>query len=52
LRLIATGLSNAEIAHRLVISPRTVGHHVSAILRELGVHGRRDAAARAAELDG
>jgi DNA-binding CsgD family transcriptional regulator len=51
LRLVATGLSNAEIAHRLVVSPRTVDHHVSAILRKLGVPTRRDAAARLAGLD-
>ena len=51
LRLVATGLSNAEIARRLVVSPRTVDHHVSAILQKVGVRTRRDAAAWVAALD-
>ena len=36
LALIRQGARNAEIADRLVLSPRTVDHHVSAILRKLG----------------
>jgi DNA-binding NarL/FixJ family response regulator len=33
LALLADGLSNADIAAALVLSPKTVGHHVSSILR-------------------
>ena len=40
LALLAEGLRNAEIAERLIISPRTVDHHVSAILRKLDVGSR------------
>jgi DNA-binding CsgD family transcriptional regulator len=43
LRLVAEGLTDAEIARRLVIAPKTVGHHVSSILAKLGVASRRDA---------
>jgi len=48
LRLLARGQRNAEIAQRLVLSSRTVDHHVSAILRKLGVRSRGEAAAEAA----
>ncbi len=41
--LIAEGLTNAEIADRLFVSSRTVDHHVSAVLRKLGVSTRSDA---------
>jgi DNA-binding CsgD family transcriptional regulator len=47
LALIADGMTNAEIAERLVLSVRTVDHHVSAILGKLGVPSRRAAAAAA-----
>lgn len=45
LELVAEGLTNGQIAERLVISERTVNHHVGAVLRKLGVGTRADAAA-------
>jgi DNA-binding CsgD family transcriptional regulator/tetratricopeptide (TPR) repeat protein len=50
LQLMAQGLRNAEIGSRLHLSTRTVDHHVSAILRKLGVRGRGEAAAAAQRL--
>lgn len=50
LALVAEGLRNAEIAERLVVSRRTVDHHVSAILRKLGAPNRGEAATEAARL--
>jgi DNA-binding CsgD family transcriptional regulator len=50
LQLLAQGLRNAEIAKRLVVAPKTVDHHVSAILRKLGVSNRGQAGAAAARL--
>ncbi|MEX1265030.1 MAG: LuxR C-terminal-related transcriptional regulator [Actinomycetota bacterium] len=47
---VSVGRSNAEIAERLVVSPKTVDHHVSAILRKLGVHDRATAARLAERL--
>ncbi|WP_222272415.1 helix-turn-helix transcriptional regulator [Modestobacter marinus] len=47
LELIAEGMSNAGIAHALVISERTAGHHVSHILAKLGARNRAEAAAYA-----
>jgi DNA-binding CsgD family transcriptional regulator len=48
--LVAEGLRNAQIAERLVLSEKTVHHHVSAILRKLGVNARGQAAAEALRL--
>ncbi len=50
LRLIADGLSNREIADRLVISIPTVKKHVENIHGKLNVHSRTQALARAREL--
>ena len=43
--LLAQGLSDAEIAARLVLSVRTASNHVAAVLDKLGVHTRAEAAA-------
>jgi DNA-binding NarL/FixJ family response regulator len=50
LALLAEGLRNWQIAERLVVSERTVDHHVSAILRKLSVRTRGEAGAEAVRL--
>jgi DNA-binding CsgD family transcriptional regulator len=49
LGLLARGLRNSDIARELYLSPRTVDHHVSAILAKLGVRARDEVAAAARE---
>jgi DNA-binding CsgD family transcriptional regulator/tetratricopeptide (TPR) repeat protein len=50
LALVVQGLHNAQIAERLFLSGKTVDHHVSAILRKLGVRTRGQASAEAVRL--
>jgi predicted ATPase/DNA-binding CsgD family transcriptional regulator len=47
LQLLATGLTNQEIAQQLVLSPRTVENHAYRIYSKLGARGRAEAIAYA-----
>jgi NarL family two-component system response regulator LiaR len=49
LKLLATGLNNAEIAQKLVISPSTVKFHMSNIIQKIGVETRAEAIVLAAK---
>jgi LuxR family maltose regulon positive regulatory protein len=50
LRLIASGLSNAEIAAALIIAPATVKRHLNSLYSKLGVHSRTRALDQARKL--
>jgi DNA-binding CsgD family transcriptional regulator len=50
LELLGQGLSNADIAGRLFITPKTAEHHVGAVLSKLGVASRTEAAVRARQM--
>jgi DNA-binding NarL/FixJ family response regulator len=50
LQLLTAGMRNAEIAAHLVVSSRTVDHHVSALLAKLNVRTRSEAVTAAIRL--
>ena len=51
LRLIATGLTNAEVAEKFFLSSRTIDWYMSSIYRKLGFHTRTEATRFAVEHD-
>lgn len=50
LGLVASGLSNRDLADRLCVSIHTIKNHVHSILRKMGVRGRRQAVEKAFRL--
>jgi non-specific serine/threonine protein kinase len=51
LRLVAQGMTNAQIAGELFVSPRTVNWHLGSVYRKLGFSSRVEATRFAAEHD-
>jgi LuxR family maltose regulon positive regulatory protein len=51
LRFLAAGLSNADIARELVVSPNTIKTQLQSLYRKLAVGNRQDAVTAARELD-
>ncbi len=51
LRLLSEGISNKEIASKMVVAPSTVKQHLKSIYSKLDVHNRTQAVARGRELD-
>ena len=49
LRLVATGLTNAEVAGKLFLSSRTIEWYLGSIYRKVGLHSRTEAARFAVE---
>ena len=49
LRLVAEGLTDAQAADRLSLSPRTVGQHLRSVYNKLGVENRAAATRLAVE---
>ena len=50
LRLLVSGYTNPQLAHKLHLSAKTIDHHVSSILEKLDVHTRTEAVATAIRL--
>jgi non-specific serine/threonine protein kinase len=48
--LVAEGLTNREIADRLVLTEKTAANHVARVFDKLGIHSRGQLAARAVDL--
>lgn len=52
LALLHKGLTNAEIAERLILAESTIKSHIASIFHKLGIHSRKEVAAALADIDG